>query len=86
MVEEDPVVLQISGLGQGTGQLSTQKVILQSEGHVCHWRSGTLANGQALKFLVAHPCSEYEPVLGIGDLLSAVLRLQGSSKQPHPAF
>lgn len=47
IVEEDPVVLQISGLGQGTGQLSTQKVILQSEGHGCPWRSGTLASGQA---------------------------------------
>lgn len=42
--------------------------------------------GLTLKFLVAHPCSVYEPIFGISDLLSAVLRSQGSSKQPHPAF
>lgn len=32
--------------------------------------------GLTLKFLVAHPCSVYEPILGISDLLSAVLRSQ----------
>lgn len=43
-----PVVLGVSGLGQGTGRLGTHKVILQSrEGHGCPWVSGTLASGQA---------------------------------------
>lgn len=70
-----PVVLGVSGLGQGTGQLGTQKVILQSrERHGCPWVSGTLASGtghrgtgHTLYLPVVHPCSAYEPGLGISD-------------------
>lgn len=43
---DDPVVRVAKfSLGQGTGQLGTQKVMLQSEGRGCPWRSGTQGGG-----------------------------------------
>lgn len=41
--------------------------------------------GHTLYFPVVHPCSAYEPGLGISDMLSAVLWSQGPFKQPCPA-
>lgn len=41
--------------------------------------------GHTLYFPEVHPCSAYEPGLGISDMLSIVLWSQSPFKQPRPA-